>query len=357
MKTGILIAAGGTGGHISPGVSLARIFSQNGYPVTFITLDKNITYPDITTLAKLPGISILAYPAPRFPASLTQIAAFIKNFLICRRMLANSISGKRYILVGMGGYPAFPALMYCRLKGIPWYLCEQNVVPGKITRYFSRGAQKVFHSFPEAVKRPNDILSGNPLRSIFQHKKKIRPAAYPPKKILMIGGSLGATALNELYIAMRGDSFFDKMQITLVSGGKDISKPLSKNDKIESFIVNMNVAITEADLVISRAGSGLIYEILWGKRPAIYLPYPFAADNHQAANARSVEQAGYAKVIDVRPFQAQAALTQLKDIVSGLYLKQIVTRYNDAPVYPLDAHEKIFQMIDESVANTFPQEN
>lgn len=349
MKTGILIAAGGTGGHISPGVSLARKFSQNGYSVTFITLDKNITYPDIASLAKLPGIRILAYPAPRFPSGILQIPAFVKNYLICWRMLKNTIEGKKYILVGMGGYPAFPALMYCRLKKIPWYLCEQNAVSGKITRYFSAKARKVFHSFPEAVKHKNGVLTGNPLRSIFQHTKKIRTAAYPPRKILMIGGSLGASALNELYKKMRSDVFFDNIKITLVTGGKDIHTPLSKKDTIQNFIINMDKALTEADLVISRSGSGLIYEILWAKRPAVFVPYPHAADNHQAANARSVEKNGYAQLIDIRPFDAEEAKYQLKDIISGNSLKQIIRRFNDTYVYPLDAHEQIFAQIEKDL--------
>lgn len=345
MNTGILIAAGGTGGHISPGVSLARTFIQHNFHVTFITLQKNITYPDVVSLAKESNVQILAYPAPSLPTGISQIFPFLKNLWICWKMLRHTIQGRRPVLIGMGGFPSFPALLYARLKKIPYYLCEQNAISGKITRLFSRKAEIVFHAFENAAKKSNHILTGNPLREMFLSHKKKRAAKIPPRKIFMIGGSLGAGALNELYKAMRQNPFFAKYTIHLVTGGKDIDKPLAKHDTVQKFVLTMSKALQESDIVISRAGSGLLYEILWSKRPAILLPYPFAADDHQKANAMELQEKGYAKVIDMRPFHANSAAEKVQEILSGKSLQEMVNRYKLPGIFPLDAHEKIFQYV------------
>ena len=180
----------------------------------------------------------------------------------------------------------------------------------------AKKARKIFLSFPQKSYQPNEVVTGNPLRAIF---KQSPPPSKGLKNVLMIGGSQGARDLIDLYEVIKDDQTFADKKFIIGAGKNQIERARAMaraQDEIFEFIVDMPAALTDADLVLSRAGAGLVFEILWARRPAVYFPYPHATGNHQRKNADIMVELGLAAVIDLRPFNADAAGNELKRIIS-----------------------------------------
>lgn len=365
----IWISAGGTGGHISPAIAVAENFLQthNNGSLAFVTLKKNKLYPDIQALSQDKRVTSLYYSAPHFPTNIkTALFFFPKLFASFTKLLFLFLQKKPMALVAFGGYPVFPALIFVLVLRVPFYLCEQNAMPGMVTRRFAKYAKKVFLSLPCSISLPNTKLCGNPLRqnirdSFFDEKNipLYRSVSLPVQKkekkhILFVGGSQGAKDLNELYLALIADDFFSKYSVE-ISSGNSMYKEMSaaaqahnrKNDKVKSFIGDIHRALKQADIIISRSGSGMVFEICASGKPAIYVPFPFAADNHQAANAEQLQKLQLAKVIDIRPFEKQSALAQLKTILADTKFFDNVSQLYKKDKLPLlfDAHQTIVEEI------------
>ncbi len=349
----MFIAAGGTGGHISPGVALAETFAESGNPVTFFTLEKNRDYPDIKRLMEQKIARVVFYPAPRIPQNPLQLLTFLREFSLCRRYIREAAAQTRPdAVIGMGGYPSFPLLWYARRQRLPYFLCEQNAQPGLITRLMSRKAKQVFLSFPKSKYAENELLVGNPLRAAFRYQPSLPEPGQGWRRILMIGGSQGAANLNSLYLAMAEDPFFAASEITVSTGNSQyeaIKSAARRQDRIFAFIENMPEELRRCDLVISRAGSGTLFEIAWSGRLCILLPYPFAADDHQRANADLMEQEKLGFTIDIRPFSTQAAIARLKDICQSPEFSERQKNAFEKKILPLNAHELIRTRISESL--------
>lgn len=343
----ILIAAGGTGGHISPGVSIAQAFAQLSHEVVFLTMNKNLDYPDIVKLSKQ-GIQVVGYEAPRLPSSIKSAIKFFLALMKCNRLL-KSIALDADAIIGLGGYPSFPAVNFAKNRKIPYFLCEQNAQFGQITRWMGKKAKRVFLSFPKKQYKPNEILVGNPLRPFFLEQKKIKQNRSKIKHVLMLGGSQGAKNMNDLYLECIHDNTLKKLNYTLSVGPKSEVEMLAKlknagrkNDVVTGFIQDLPSALQKADLIISRSGSSSIFEILWAKKYAVFLPYPHAANDHQLANAEAITSRGLASMIDIRPFDAPKALSELKAIIEKFNNISLDFSKFD---FALSAHEKITEHI------------
>ena len=382
----IWIFAGGTGGHISPALSLADYFSQKKVSFIFFTLPKNLDYPGIDK------VKAVSYPALPIPKNLFLLVKFLKSSYIAWNLFEKENKKKKVsAVIAMGGYPCFIPLLWALFKRVPYYLCEQNVVLGKITRIFSRFARVVFLSFADPTlkvkkkSKKNYIVSGNPLRKDFIPSKLVKNKsvsshknlAYPSlktitvparrclervasgavcealrvKKILLLGGSQGAYDINNLYLTMIKRPTFKNMSFTLVTGKDKFSKMKTKHthsnrkqDKIVDFIKDMHSALFSHDLIIARAGSSTIFEIMSSRKPAIFLPYPYATNDHQKQNALYLEKQGLAKTIDIRPFHAEAAVQLIEDIFSTGELKILQNNLLTHKI-PLNAHKTISETV------------
>ena len=314
----IIIAAGGTGGHITPGISIAESWLSKGGNIIFATLSKNLDYPDIVALARNEAVSIVAYDAPRIPKNPLKIFLFIRQFKSAYsliRRVGNELNA--VAVVGMGGYSSFPPVLYAALNKKRLYLCEQNAVWGLVTRYMRRFASAVFLAFDAGKVLPRKYhVTGNPLRAMFAKmpRKAIRHNG-GKRSIFFIGGSQGATDINALYKAFVRDPIARRYACTVAAGAKGFETLKSDARKVDSilpFVHDMPAALTAADFIVARCGSGTLFELVWAGKPAFLIPFPFAADDHQKANARAILDRLPAQVFDVRPFDAQQGLAAFR---------------------------------------------
>lgn len=360
----IWLCAGGTGGHISPAIAVAESFldfSKN-ISIDFFSLPHNSAYPDIVALQKEERVKTYFYSAPRFPfgfkTSLLFLPKFFFAFYLLWRQYRKESAKPPAAFVAFGGYPVFPFLVFALIFGIPFYLCEQNAMPGKVTRLFARYAKRVFLSLPTQKEIPHAVLSGNPLRKKIReqfaiyNRQKTQIPKQQPQKILMVGGSQGARDLNRLYLAMINDPYFQEYQMEISVGQNMLSELQTaaaahkRRDRVVLFITDMQRALLEADIIISRAGSGLLFEICAAGKGSVLVPFPFATDDHQAANACELQKLKLAKVLDVRPFVADQALAQLKTMLQDKdFWQKVALRYQKEAPLLLNAHLRIVENI------------
>jgi UDP-N-acetylglucosamine--N-acetylmuramyl-(pentapeptide) pyrophosphoryl-undecaprenol N-acetylglucosamine transferase len=224
----------------------------------------------------------------------------VKSFLQVRHILRDF---KPDAVVGVGGYSSFPVLRYAQQKGIPTYIHESNSFAGRSNKILGKNATKIFVATEGMDKFfPQDkiIITGNPVRTSIA-ESQVTPEegkAYfglntHTKTVLSIGGSLGARSINEAIAS--GIDEFQKNDLQLIwqtgkpyaEQGKQVAQG-KKNIWVSDFITSMEYALAAADLVISRAGAMAIAELSIMKKPVLFVPYPFAAEDHQTVNAKTL---------------------------------------------------------------------
>ncbi|GBF49146.1 undecaprenyldiphospho-muramoylpentapeptide beta-N-acetylglucosaminyltransferase [Leptospira ryugenii] len=311
MKEIVLIAAGGTGGHISPGVALAEVLLEKKdffqiETVFLHSLIRNKDNPDLLSppcpvlwhsMPKYSGVSFLIFPFQ-----------FLVSFIsTCLELKKRKVS----VVIGMGGYSSLPAILYTILFRKTLYLCEQNCIPGKITRIFQNFAKKIALSFPVesyTFQNQNWKIIGNPLRKkVIPNQMNLRQNEnlHDNKRnllnVLVLGGSQGARQLNHMILkAMENVEVSQKFRFRLLTGNSlyDETKSKSKGEaEIISYADDMKPNYEWANIVVARSGAGVVAECLVFGLPMVLIPYPYAADNHQKENAEYMEKEGAAKVI------------------------------------------------------------
>ena len=292
-----VMAGGGTGGHVIPGIAVARELQSRGHKAIFVGTRE--------------GMEAKLVPQAGFPIEWISIGG-IKGLGLLRKLrtlieLPRSVWSARAILrrnnaVGvfsMGGYAAAPVVMAAALTGTPVVLMEPNAMPGMTNRRLARFARTALVSFDDALRNFPEgraETAGLPVRDEFF---RLQPKPFAkPARILVTGGSRGARTLN---LAAKGLAGVADIAVTLQTG-RDMLEGVTADCKgtcIEAtaFIDDMPRAFADADLVVCRSGAGAVAELAAAGKPSILVPYPFAADDHQMANARAMERAGAARVI------------------------------------------------------------
>ncbi len=316
----ILIVAGGTGGHLSPGMALYEQIKKAGARPIFLAGKRDARFSSLNEVAK--G-DLHLYSAPSFSKNPARLVAFPFKFAssVLRARTLIKKNGVQAV-IGMGGYVSAPALIAAGLAKIPAYLCEQNSVPGRVTRFFEKRARKIYGTFrtaEEYLAFPKKyVRAGNPIRGGVlaggqkEQAKKAFNLGHTKKVILVIGGSQGARSVNELVLGIKkqypdelknvgiiwstGDLTYEKYKAELQSESAGGSVYLSP------FIEKVGLAYQAADIAISRSGAGVMMELAAMGLPSIQIPYPYAADGHQDKNADEFVNAGAA--IKVRDDQA-----------------------------------------------------
>ena len=301
--TTIVLSAGGTGGHLFPAQALASELMHRGDKVVVMTDARGRNYG-----AAFPGAAIEMVPSgsPSEGSLMARVFSPLEIIAGVAVALRKLLRLKPAAVVGFGGYPSLPVLAAALLGGYPTAIHEQNAVPGRVNRLVASRVKAVAASFPFARLAPKNsvILTGNPVRP---EAAALAGAPYPalnsagPIKLLVFGGSQGARALSEAVpaaVALLPAAVRSRLEIVQQCRPEDIESVRQayalSGVKIElaSFFNDLPARIAAAHLVISRSGASTIGELAAIGRPAILIPYPFATDDHQTANAAVLADAG-----------------------------------------------------------------
>lgn len=289
----VLIAAGGTGGHIYPALAVADYLRELDIKVTWIGTKKGLEHR-IVPAANIP-LEIISISGLRGKGLFNLLFVPLKLILAITQVIKIFIKVKPDAVLGMGGFVSGPSGLVAFLFRKPLYLHEQNAIPGLTNKVLSHIATRTMQAFPNSFNNKNIITLGNPIRKDISaiEKPEIRMKNRNDNiRVLIIGGSLGAQALNENVPKVLSELPTDlSTQVWHQTGKNKLEstiesyKKLNVEAKVTEFIDNMAEAYLWADLVICRAGALTISEIANAGIAAILVPYPHAVDDHQTANA------------------------------------------------------------------------
>ena len=320
-----VLAAGGTGGHMVPAHALAAELKSRGHGVLLITDDRGARFPGL-----FKDVPVHILPAGRLGGGpigwLKALGSVIKGRSQAKRLYRDH---RPDAVVGFGGYPAFPALLAASSMGIPTVLHEQNAVMGRVNRLLAGEAEAIGTAYDEVERlksgyKDKAVLVGNPVREAVSRLGEIPFPAfdeYAPLKILITGGSQGATVLSEVVPAGLGllqPSLRRRLQIVQQCRPDDIDAvrktyaELGIPAELLTYIEDMPEKLADAHLFIGRAGASTIAELTAAGRPAILIPFPSATDDHQTANAREMTKAGGARTIQQTNFTPDVLARQIE---------------------------------------------
>ena len=315
-----LIMSGGTGGHIFPGLAVAESLREAGWRVHWLGVPGNMESQWVPQRGfafepvefggvRGKGIVSLALLPMRL------LKAFWQSIQVVRRV-------KPDVVVGLGGYITFPGGMMSVLLGKPLVLHEQNSVAGMANRVLAGVADCIFTAFPNVLKKA--VWVGNPLRQDFLNKPAPAErfaARTGPLKLWVVGGSLGAQALNEIVPKALALMPAHKRPVVVhQSGTKQIDALRSNYEKagvqaeLTPFIEDTAHAFAQADLIICRSGASTVTEIAAVGAAAIYVPFPFAVDDHQTTNAQFLVAEGGGWLMPQADLTPQALADKLESI-------------------------------------------
>ena len=332
----VVVAGGGTAGHVFPALALANRLVAEGHEVRFagtaqgqearLVPEAGFAFETIRARPLVRAVSVRAVTAP-----LVALRAVGE----CRPLVEAAD-----VVVGMGGYVSVPVALAALRSRRPLVLHEQNAVPGLANRILSRPARAVALSFAEAVRsfpaRSRIAVTGNPVRepilAVQEDRKRLAKEARSElgldegrQTLVVFGGSQGALHLNRAIVGAVGFLDRDDLQVVLLTGPahvESIARALPAKPRVpvhvRGFLERMELAYAVADLVVARAGATTIAEIAVCAVPSILIPYPYATGRHQEANARALQRAGGAWMV-------------LDDTLDGPVLAESVGRLLDQP--------------------------
>ncbi len=320
----ILLAAGGTGGHLFPAEALAVELTKRGVPVELITDERALAYAQ-----HFPARALHAAPADTLRGR--GAGAYAKLSATLARGVVRSIGIVRQVkpraVVGFGGYPTFPPLVAAKLLGVPVVLHEQNAVMGRANVKLARLATAIATGFPSVAGVPGNKPSthvGNPVRPQVIAASEVpyeSPTDSEQVRILVFGGSQGARIMSEVVpeaLALLPPDLKGRLRVTQQARPEDIDavaaayRAASIEAELSSFFTDMPAHMAKAQFVIARAGASTVAELSVIGRPSILVPLPHALDNDQLANANALALAGGAVVTPQSAFTPEALASDLE---------------------------------------------
>src|SRR5215203_744969 len=320
----VLIAAGGTGGHIYPGIAVAKEILRRdaSSEVLFVGTARGLEtkiVPDSgfqLSLIKSAGLKNVG-----FALKLKGLLILPQSFLEARRLIKDF---KPDVVVGAGGYVSGPVLLMASLMRTPTLVMDSNALPGFTNRRLAPFVTKAALTFEEALSffGKKGIVTGNPVRQEFF---EIQPKARGEKvDLLIFGGSQGARAINSAMGEALASLPAGKLRITHQTGESDFeklkeiySRSAFQDADVRTYISNMVDEFERADLVICRAGATTCAELSAAGKAAIMIPLPTAADDHQRKNAEALESAGAAKMILQRDLTGESLANEILDLINS----------------------------------------
>lgn len=321
----IVIAAGGTGGHAFPAQALARVLLSRGRKVVLVTDSRGEDYAHA-----FPGVEIVRVRAATFGS---------RNPLVILRALNEIRMGVREAkalfkrihpraVAGFGGYPSLPTMIAAWRLKLPTIIHEQNAVPGRVNRMMLSRVSSVASSFASFVRGgPRDmsrvIVTGNPVREAVAAAANVpyaAPAADGAIRLLVFGGSQGARIMSDIVpsaVGMLDVSLRKRLSVVQQARAEDVERTKAiyaqagVGAEVSPFFNDLPQRLQAAHLVVSRSGASTVAELTVTGRPSVLVPYPFATDDHQTANAALLADAGAAILIPQSSFTSDRLATEL----------------------------------------------
>jgi UDP-N-acetylglucosamine--N-acetylmuramyl-(pentapeptide) pyrophosphoryl-undecaprenol N-acetylglucosamine transferase len=324
-----VIACGGTGGHLFPGLAVAEVLRARGHEVMLFVSEK-----EIDTLAlsgqsefrfeRLPTVGL---PSPFSPAIFRFTRRFNESLSRCRQIYR---SFNPHVVLGMGGFTSTAPILAGRMRRIPTFIHESNAIPGKANRLTARMVRAVMLGFKEAAQffpRVRTEITGTPIRAELQ---RIDRAAARRKlglhedlrTLLVMGGSQGAAGINQAIIrslpSLQGEPF----QVIHLSGARDerLAADNYQRENIPAYVAAFHHAMEEvysaADLAIARAGAASLAELAAFSLPLVLIPFPYAADDHQTRNAEIFTRAEAAVMLPEADLAGDLLARKIQELIA-----------------------------------------
>lgn len=299
----IIIAGGGTGGHIFPAIAIANALKarQPDIEILFVGAKGKMEMEKVPQAGyKIVGLYIAGYNRSSLLKNILLPFKLAKSFAQVRQILNDF---KPHAVVGVGGYSSFPVVRLAQTRGIPTFIHEGNSFAGRSNIILAKKAVKIFvasYGMDKFFPKEKIFMTGNPVRNVFSEKKISRKEALAffglkeeMKTVFVMGGSLGAKSINS--VIENNLDFFKENNLQLIwqtGKGYDSNAASAEEERTNiwtnAFINNIEYAYAAADIVVSRAGAMAIAELCVVGKPVIFVPYPYAAENHQTANANEL---------------------------------------------------------------------
>ena len=346
-KPFVAIACGGTGGHLFPGLAVAEQLKQRGGDVALLISPKDI---DQQAVKSASGMEIFTLPAVGLQNRnyFSFAGSFVKSLFAARKIFRRR---RPDAVLAMGGFTSAPPVFVAKDLGALTFLHESNTIPGRANRYLSRFVNEAFVGFPEAAARlraKKCTVTGTPVRPQFSPDAR-RQTPDPAGRsalgldpnlptILVVGGSQGASGLNEMILSAlpllqeRGRAARElpggehaggppALQFLHLTGANDFEKVKAAyaargiRAVVKPFLAEMDLALDAATAAVSRAGASSLAEIAAMRLPALLVPFPAAADNHQFFNASAFEKSGAAKLLEQKNAAPEKVASLLAELV------------------------------------------
>ena len=312
MNKRVIIAGGGTGGHIFPAIAIANALKKTEpeIEILFVGANGKMEMEKVPQAGyKIKGIDISGFNRSSLIKNIGLPFKLVKSFFQVRTIVKNF---KPDAVIGVGGYSSFPVLRFAQAKGIPTFIHESNSFAGKSNIMLGKKATKIFtatdgmENFFPAEKI---MITGNPVRAAISKSTVTRNEGIKffslvenRKTVLIVGGSLGARTINEAIAKNLDDLLNAGLQLIWQTGKAFAIKARERIGKQESvsmneFITQMEYAYAAADIVVARSGAMTVAELCVVKKPVLFVPYPFAAEDHQTVNAMKLVNKNAAMIV------------------------------------------------------------
>src|SRR5215831_12583416 len=352
----VIIAGGGTGGHLFPGIAVAREIQRRipGSRILFVGAEQGIE----TRIVPKEGFELRTLPVGGIKG-----LGLVRQFRNLMGMLSGVFKARQIlrqfkpaVVIGVGGYASFPLLSAATFGGYPRIIMEQNAIPGLANRVLGRWVNFAAVTDPrtESYFGKRAVVTGNPIRPEFKSiPAKVHAAPYT---ILIFGGSQGAQSINRAVIESL-DSLADwksRLRFVHQTGERQLEDVRAAyvtkgfQADVRAFFNDFHQQYAEADLIISRSGATTVAEIKAAGRAAVLIPFPFATDDHQTKNARAMADANAALLISNADLTGKRLAEAIRDLMGDPYrLEQI--EGNARRMAILDAEQRIVNLVETAI--------
>jgi len=325
-----VIACGGTGGHLFPGIAVAEVLRDRGHEVMLLVSEKEIDALALSgrtnfRFEKLPTVGL---PSPFSPAILGFIRRFYQSFSLCRSIYRKF---KPQVVLGMGGFTSTAPVLAGRMRGVSTFIHESNAIPGKANRLTACMVRAVMLGFKECAPffpKARTEVTGTPIRTELKPldrevaRQRLGLRADLPT-LLVMGGSQGASGINQAVIKSLPFLHGVPLQVIHLSGARD-ERLVADNygrEKIPAYISafhhRMEEVYSAADLLVARAGAASLAEFAAFSLPSILIPFPYAADDHQTRNAEIYARAQAAILVKESEISGELLARKIRELIES----------------------------------------
>jgi UDP-N-acetylglucosamine--N-acetylmuramyl-(pentapeptide) pyrophosphoryl-undecaprenol N-acetylglucosamine transferase len=354
-----VIACGGTGGHLFPGLAVAEVLRERGHEVLLFISEKEVDALAVEgrsefRIEKLPTVAL---PSPFSPAILAFVRRFNESLSLSRAIFRKF---NPQVVLGMGGFTSTAPVIAGRMRGVPTFIHESNAVPGKANRHTARFVRAVLLGFQECASffpKTQTEFTGTPIRSSLQRidrRASLEKLGLQPDlaTLLVMGGSQGASGINQALIKVMPLLQGAPLQVIHLAGVRD-ARLIEDNYRRENirahvaaFHHQMEEIYSAADLVIARSGAASLAELATFGLPSLLIPYRYAADDHQTRNAEIFVRAKAALLVK----ESELSMESLADKIRHLLADRATLRSmsaNAAALAPKDAAALVAQTMEK----------